>query len=130
LCDLADSATSSNLPMVLTPLRPPLQPAIHGRLVSRRGRELVIEFLLDEAAEKDWQPASDVEVEFAHGPRRAANLDAEHSTRPGMVRPACTVRVTLTLSADPPTRGGRRLMLRAERVVLRTGNQTLVIEVR
>jgi hypothetical protein len=57
-----------------------------------------------------------------------ARLDSEASTRPGSVAAGCTIRVVLALRADPPPRGGLRLAVLPKRVVLRSGAQTLVIE--
>ncbi len=77
-------------------------PSLRGRIVRRKGRELVIEIVLD--ADTDWEAPQQVTVATDEGAIDAA-VDAGRSTRSGRVKRGATVRLALVLdeeSAAPP----------------------------
>ena len=69
---------------------------VSGRLVRRKGSELVVEIEI-----ADWQPSTDVTVEWDDGTRSDAKIDEGRSTRPGYYTPGQIVRLTLLLASEP-----------------------------
>jgi Ca-activated chloride channel homolog len=73
---------------------------LQGRIVSRKGRRLVLEIELD--APLDWQPAG-VSLRFAGLARSvAAEIEWERTTRPGSLAAGITLRLVVELGEDPP----------------------------
>ena len=83
--------------------------SLHGRIVSRKGRRLVIEVLVD--APLDWQPA-DVRVRFAGSAQAVrAEIEWECTTRPGSLGAGITLRLVLELGEDPPGQAAELVQL-------------------
>jgi Ca-activated chloride channel family protein len=72
---------------------------LSGRIVLRRGRDLVVEILLDQLLE--WAP-SGAHVVWDDGSRRLASIDAAGTTRHGVFHPGQVIRLALRLAKDGP----------------------------
>src|SRR4029077_20644382 len=75
------------------------QPSVglSGRIVLRRGRDLIIEILLDRLLE--WVP-SRAKVVWDDGTRRLATIDAGGTTRHGVFHSGQVIRLALRLATD------------------------------
>jgi hypothetical protein len=74
--------------------------SLSGRIVHRRGRELVIEILPGRVI--DWNPQA-AEVAWADGTRLAATIDRSHTTRTDRIATGLLIRLVLHLDHEGPS---------------------------
>lgn len=72
---------------------------LRGRIVLRKGRELVIEIVLGEAL--DWHPEQLANLSLTSGRTTDGTLDLSRTTAPGKLEAGITLRIVFLLSSDP-----------------------------
>ncbi len=81
---------------------------LSGRIVLRRGRDLIVEITLDQRLE--WVP-SGAQVVWDDGTRRLATIDAAGTTRHGAFHPGQVIRLALRLAKDGPVAPPARIVV-------------------
>jgi len=81
---------------------------LSGRIVLRRGRDLIVEITLDQLLE--WVP-SGAQVVWGDGTRRLATIDAAGTTRHGAFHPGQVIRLALRLAKDGPVAPPARIVV-------------------
>jgi hypothetical protein len=88
-----------------------------GRIVLRRGRELVIEIDLHEPLQ--WQPEAIATLALSDGTEQPAELDAARTTAAGEGKPGQTLRITLLTAESFPAEALREIWLECADLLLR-----------
>ena len=103
--------------VVLRAQRVVARPAVRlsGRIVLRRGRELIVEITLDQLLE--WAPPG-VQVVWDDGTRRLATIDAAGTTRPGVFHPGQVIRLALRLATDGPVAPPASIMVGVGKITI------------
>jgi Ca-activated chloride channel family protein len=87
-----------------------------GRIVLRRGRELVIEIDLHEPLQ--WQPEAIATLALSDGTEQPAELDAARTTAAGEGKPGQTLRITLLTAEAFPAEALREVWLECADLLL------------
>ncbi len=86
----------------------PTSVGLSGRIVLRRGPDLIIEIPLDQLLE--WAP-SGAQVVWDDGTRRLATIDRAGTTRHGVFHPGQVIRLALRLATDGPVAPPARIVV-------------------
>jgi len=95
---------------VMSAQRVVARPAVRlsGRIVLRRGRELIVEITLDQPLE--WALPG-AQMVWDDGTRRLATIDAAGTTRRGVFHPGQVIRLALHLAKDGPVAPPARIVV-------------------
>ena len=88
---------------------------LSGRIVLRRGRDLIVEITLDQLLE--WAPPG-VQVVWDDGTRRLATIDRAGTTRHGVFHPGQVIRLALHLATDGPVAPPARIVVGVGRITI------------
>jgi len=88
---------------------------LSGRIVLRRGRELIVEITLDQPLE--WALPG-AQVVWDDGTRRLATIDRAGTTRPGVFHPGQVIRLALRLATDGPVAPPARIVVGVGKITI------------